>query len=294
MSMDYGQRGLDLAHQLGSDDWVAWLLVQLAELPSNPDAVAAGTEALARFRAMPSRWGEMKALRAVATAVFRHGDSRRAAQLFHEALGLSLEANDQWGVIDIVNGTAALACEYEQLAEATMLLSAAQGLARDLGYGWSLEAHPATTDLRGKLQQRMDALVFDQAWNPGQRMDREEAIGRTARMLATLAASTSRQLIPPHQAREASDRAPDLDHRERSEIRLAGADVDLTRREQEVLALLCQRLTDAEIAERLYLSPRTVSHHVSHVLSKLEARNRRDAVAIAMRLGLLAVVSINS
>ena len=60
----------------------------------------------------------------------------------------------------------------------------------------------------------------------------------------------------------------------------------LTRREREVLALLCQRLTDQEIAERLFLSPRTVNSHVMHILAKLGATNRRDAAAIAARKAL--------
>ena len=59
----------------------------------------------------------------------------------------------------------------------------------------------------------------------------------------------------------------------------------LTYREQEVLALLCQRLTDTEIAERLFLSRRTASHHVANILGKLGAVNRRDAAAIAAHRG---------
>jgi DNA-binding CsgD family transcriptional regulator len=57
----------------------------------------------------------------------------------------------------------------------------------------------------------------------------------------------------------------------------------LTRREREIFALLCQRLTDPEIAERLFISPRTVNHHVSNVLGKLGVTNRRGAVALAAR-----------
>ena len=64
------------------------------------------------------------------------------------------------------------------------------------------------------------------------------------------------------------------------------AALGLTRRERDVLALLCARLTDLEIAERLYLSPRTVEGHVSHLLGKLGASNRREATAAAARLGL--------
>jgi DNA-binding CsgD family transcriptional regulator len=61
----------------------------------------------------------------------------------------------------------------------------------------------------------------------------------------------------------------------------------LTGREQDVLALLCAHMTDLEIAERLFLSPRTVEGHVSHLLGKLGAANRREAAATAVRLGLV-------
>jgi len=67
-----------------------------------------------------------------------------------------------------------------------------------------------------------------------------------------------------------------------------GTGSDLTRREREVLGLLCQRLTDPEIAERLYLSPRTASKHVANILGKLGATNRREVAAMAARHGLSA------
>jgi DNA-binding NarL/FixJ family response regulator len=61
----------------------------------------------------------------------------------------------------------------------------------------------------------------------------------------------------------------------------------LTRREHEVLGLLCQRLTDPEIAERLFISPYTASKHVSNVLGKLGVANRREAAAVAARHALV-------
>ena len=64
----------------------------------------------------------------------------------------------------------------------------------------------------------------------------------------------------------------------------------LTARQLEVLALLTEGLTNAEIADRLVVSPRTAEHHVAAVLSKLGAATRRDAARRAAELGLVARV----
>jgi DNA-binding CsgD family transcriptional regulator/tetratricopeptide (TPR) repeat protein len=61
----------------------------------------------------------------------------------------------------------------------------------------------------------------------------------------------------------------------------------LTRREDEVLALICEGLTNEEIAGRLVLSTRTVDHHVSAVLGKLGVTTRGAAAAAARRSGMV-------
>ena len=65
-------------------------------------------------------------------------------------------------------------------------------------------------------------------------------------------------------------------------------EAELTTRELGVLALVAKGLRNAEIAERLFVSRRTVDHHVSAILRKLGGGSRGEAVATANRLGLRA------
>lgn len=74
----------------------------------------------------------------------------------------------------------------------------------------------------------------------------------------------------------------ELGDRGRSWPRLAGR---LTQREGQVLELLAEGCSNADIAGRLHLSVRTVEHHVSNILAKLGASNRAEAAAHAVRTG---------
>ncbi len=89
-------------------------------------------------------------------------------------------------------------------------------------------------------------------------------------------------------ARRVSERMRELDFRVPQGPRGAtrANPAGLTARQLEVLELLADGLSNAEIAERLVVSPRTAEHHVAAVLRKLGASDRREAVARASELGL--------
>jgi DNA-binding NarL/FixJ family response regulator len=100
------------------------------------------------------------------------------------------------------------------------------------------------------------------------------AVRVVARGEALLSPSVTRRVIQEVVAsRRHVPRSPDLDR--------------LTQRELEVLRLLAEGLSNAEIAARLYLSEATVKTHTSNVLAKLGLRDRVQAVIFAHRQGLI-------
>jgi DNA-binding NarL/FixJ family response regulator len=90
---------------------------------------------------------------------------------------------------------------------------------------------------------------------------------------ALLAPSITRRLIAEFVRRPLTSDEPAL--------------TELTAREREVLVLIAQGLSNAEIAGRLYLSEATVKTHVKRVLAKLALRDRVQAVVLAYRCGLV-------
>ena len=100
-------------------------------------------------------------------------------------------------------------------------------------------------------------------------------------LLATLGAVETRAALLRERRRagQVVPRGP----RQQTRANAAG----LTARELEVLALVADGLTNAQLADRLYLSAKTVDHHVSSVLRKLGEPNRGAAAAAARARGLL-------
>ena len=68
---------------------------------------------------------------------------------------------------------------------------------------------------------------------------------------------------------------------EASGARAAGTPAGLSEREREVLRLVAQGLTNAQVAERLFLSPRTINAHLNRIYAKLDVATRAAAVRFA-------------
>jgi non-specific serine/threonine protein kinase len=197
----------------------------------------------------------------LALAVGHGGDRERAIDLWEQVLPLAREIGEEWMIAMYLEGHAELALMADRPDVAARLLGAADNW-RILHGAPVLGQTPSITRAFETARDQLGDEAYQTALTAGQGLSLEEAVREAQAPAAAL---------PPEPRPTARDLASSL---------------GLTRREREVLDLLCARLTDLEIAERLFLSPRTVEGHVSHVLGKLGAENRRDAAAAAVRLGL--------
>ena len=72
-----------------------------------------------------------------------------------------------------------------------------------------------------------------------------------------------------------------------SSERSAGADEPLSARETEILVCVCRGLSNQEIADKLFISKRTVDKHRANILEKTGCRNTASLVVYAIRQGLV-------
>jgi DNA-binding CsgD family transcriptional regulator/tetratricopeptide (TPR) repeat protein len=115
----------------------------------------------------------------------------------------------------------------------------------------------------------------------------ETALRQALKILTDLGSPAAVQLTR-HQMRQLGIRSIPAGPRTATRAHPLG----LTRREHEVLDLICAGHTNAEIAAKLFISPKTVDHHVSSVLAKLDAPTREVAATHAARLGLAGAAEI--
>ena len=149
---------------------------------------------------------------------------------------------------------------------AARLFGAAEALAETIGYARRRPEQERHDRDAAIARAALGDDSFEAAWATGKALPTDQAVSEARAVLTLLAAPA-----PPDTSLSSTAAS-------------ATGMTALTPREQEVLALMCAHLQDREIAERLFLSPRTVESHVSRILSKLGVSSRREAVAMAPRL----------
>jgi DNA-binding CsgD family transcriptional regulator len=142
--------------------------------------------------------------------------------------------------------------------------------AREIAGDWRKAA--AEWDRRGCPYERARALAG------GDRPAQLAALG----ILDTLGARPAAEALRRHLREEGVHQIPRGPRKVNREHPFG-----LTMREIEILRALAQGLRNAEIGERLHISPKTVDHHVSAVLAKLEVGSRGAAARLARERGLL-------
>ncbi len=245
------------------------ILGQLEARRGSPEATALLDEALALADATGQlmRLGPAQAARAEASLLKGDLDQARSEALAVRDLAFARGTRWQRGEIAWLLWQAGdRDVPRSDLAEPYALLIAgdfagAAAAWQALGYPYEVACALAESD---------DPALVRQAVATFERLGAKPALGRAVRRLRALGVRD----IP------AVRRGPTTTTRANP----AG----LTRRESEVLALVGSGLRTAEIADRLFLTPKTVSHHLSAIYAKLGVASRTEAARAASRLGIIS------
>jgi non-specific serine/threonine protein kinase len=193
------------------------------------------------------------------------GDTGQATISYRKALVLWNSIDTHWWKVDPLIGLAEIAADRAHAIEAAKLLGAADALIAEEEVSGTSYAFPFTKAAYGRIETISCGILGPEQFEAARRDGRILAFDDVLRIvdtIAPLATSTAH------------------------ESRLAHAG-KLSARELDILQLAARGLTDEEIAGNLFLSRRTVSNHVSHILAKLDVTTRGKAVAKAGMMGIL-------
>jgi len=191
------------------------------------------------------------------------GDAATARRLYRESLNMLMEFNVyQECVAASLEGLAALEAGQGALRQATWLWGAAHALREAIGAPLYPVSQASYEHALAQARAMLGEQAFGAAWAEGRKMTPAQALTALEQVMPSsdlpTQATTSSPLQPP------------------------SAPFGLTSREVEVLRLLAQGLSDAQIAEQLVISPRTVNHHTTSLYSKLGVSSRAAATHAAL------------
>jgi predicted ATPase/serine/threonine protein kinase/DNA-binding CsgD family transcriptional regulator len=207
-------------------------------------------------------------LSSLAKVIAFEGDSTTARALYEQCLAIARKVPWKLYTSIYLEGLASVVAAQGELLWAARLWGTAEALREALStplppvYRAEYERSVATS------RTQLGEQAFASAWAEGRTMTPEQAFA--ARGPGTIPGQTPAAPQPPH-----SVKTPPA--------YLAG----LTAREVEVLRLVAQGLTDAQVAEQLIISPRTVSTHLTAIFGKLGVSSRSAATRYAIEHHLL-------
>ncbi len=295
--------------------WLAWSLAVLGEAPDvvgADRAEAAAAEALDLFQDLGSELGQANALQMLTTLAVGRGDLPHAATLLGQSLMFRESIGEQRGFVEGLVHAADLAARAGRVEGAARLIGAAEAWVGDFGEGGQGQ-DPRLALAAASTRSALGDASFAAARAEGASLSRSAAFAAARALLADIAAgiapgdeaqvsdAAAPPSPPPHptfrrESRPPASGPPPIPMPSRvlpvsgsvsALLSLPAGAIDLTRREQEILDLLSQRYSNQEIADQLFIGARTVEFHVANIIGKLGAENRREAAAIAARLGLV-------
>jgi DNA-binding CsgD family transcriptional regulator len=231
-------------------------------------------ESLALFRALRARLYITYALYQLGRVAARQGDLTAAYAFYQESLALFQELDDQRSVAACLEGWASVVARRGEAAWAAQLWGTAEVL-RAVGGPSDLFSLPATPEeqadherMRTLVRAELGEQAFAHALAEGRAMTPAQAL--TAQGHAVLASHPNAPAGADNQ-----------------QIPSPSATGDLTEREVEVLRLVARGLTDAQVAELLVISPRTVNAHLRSIYSKLGITSRHALTLFALEEHLI-------
>jgi ATP/maltotriose-dependent transcriptional regulator MalT len=232
-------------------------------------------ESLALFRLLGEQRNIAWSLLRMARAAAVQGDNAAAFARYEESLALFREMDDTGGLASCLKEWAELVARQGEAAWAARLWGAAESLHRVKRAHDSFILPAMDTgdeQLMAAARTHLGEQAFAQALAEGRMMTPEQAL-----------AARDELLIPDRTTAKSDMKAGTDTHQKPSPTYPCG----LTEREVEVLRLVARGLTDAQIAEELVISPRTVNAHLRSIYNKLGITSRNAATYFALEHQLI-------